>query len=184
MISHCRWLNGTESDIDWGYLSVSQIEHLPLVYEVSFPTTIQSCQCPFPGCPGTSWIWSGMRNYFSRLHCEDNILILEEHPSTFPYCERCKLQGPPWLLNNSHYNTKSCHLGQERQRRWETLQRCFKSNQVAIKVNLNPLEATTAFLYLGHTIVYNNSDWASLYSNLRGSHRRWGMVEEVMGKTA
>ena len=30
--------------------------------------------------------------------------------------------------------------------------------------------------------MYNNIDWEALYSNLRKSHRRWGMVAKVMGK--
>ena len=50
------------------------------------------------------------------------------------------------------------------------------------KVNLNPLEATTYFPYLGHKITYNNSDWVALYSNLRKDKRRWGVVATVLGK--
>ena len=53
---------------------------------------------------------------------------------------------------------------------------------MAIKVDLNPIEATTAFPYLGRTITYNNSDWEALYSNLRKSQRIWGIVEKVLGK--
>ena len=86
------------------------------------------------------------------------------------------------MLNNLHYNTKACWKGQEIRRWKETLKRCFESKQVAIKVNMNPLEATTDFPYLGHPITYNNSDWAALYSNLQKDQRRWGMVEKVPGK--
>ena len=53
---------------------------------------------------------------------------------------------------------------------------------MVIRVNLNPLEETTAFPYLGRTFKYNNSDWVALYINLRKDHRRWGMVEKVMGE--
>ena len=53
---------------------------------------------------------------------------------------------------------------------------------MAIRVNLNPLESTTAFLYLGSTITYNNSDWVALYSNLRKAQKRWFMVSNVLGK--
>ena len=63
------------------------------------------------------------------------------------------------------------------------MQRCFKENQVAIRVNLNPLKATTAFPCLGRTITYNNSDWVALCSNLCKSKRRWGVVEKVLSKT-
>ena len=52
-----------------------------------------------------------------------------------------------------------------------------------IKVNLNPLEATTELPYLGSTITYNNIDWAELYRNLHKSQRRWGMAAKAMGNT-
>ena len=58
-----------------------------------------------------------------------------------------------------------------------------KANQVAIKVNLKPLKATTVFWYLWRIILYNNSDWAALYSQLRKSQRRCGVVENVLAKT-
>ena len=48
---------------------------------------------------------------------------------------------------------------------------------------MNPLEAATAFPCLGRTITYNNNYWVAIYSNLRKSHRRWGMVEKFLGKT-
>ena len=44
------------------------------------------------------------------------------------------------------------------------------------------METTAAFLCLGHTVVYNNSDWASLYHNLKKSQRRWVMVTKVLTK--
>ena len=53
---------------------------------------------------------------------------------------------------------------------------------MAIKVNLNPLEASTVLPYLKSTIMYNNSEWAALYSNLQKYQRSWGMVEKVLGK--
>ena len=118
------------------------------MYEVILLTNMHSRQCPFPGCPVLSRSRSGLQNYFSRLHWGESILILEEHPTTFPHCERCKLQVPPCLLKNCHYNTEACRQGQELQRRQETLQQCFGENQVAIKVNLNPLEEKIAFPYL------------------------------------
>ena len=63
------------------------------------------------------------------------------------------------------------------------MHRCFEANQVAIKVDLNPIKATTAILYLWRTIAYNNSDWADLYINLQKYHSRWGVVEKVLAKT-
>ena len=71
---------------------------------------------------------------------------------------------------------------QELQRRQETLQLCFEKNQVVIKVNMNPLEVTASFLYLGLTIMYNNSDWVVFYRNMCKSQRRWGVVKKVLGE--
>ena len=48
---------------------------------------------------------------------------------------------------------------------------------------MNPIEATTAFPYLGRAVMYNNSEWEALYSNLRKFHRIWGMLAKVLGKT-
>ena len=54
---------------------------------------------------------------------------------------------------------------------------------MAIKVNINPLEAATALPYLGRKIMYNNSEWAALYRNMHKSQRRWWVVEKFIGKT-
>ena len=63
------------------------------------------------------------------------------------------------------------------------MKQCFEANQVEIRVNLNTLEATTVFPYLGRKVTFNNSDWAELYRKMRKSQRRWGMVEKVLGNT-
>ena len=48
MIAHIRLLHGIELEIYWYCLQVSHMEHLIHVFEVSSPTAIQPCQCPFP----------------------------------------------------------------------------------------------------------------------------------------
>ena len=53
---YCRRLHGTEKAIDWDRPQLIQTENLTLVYEVRLLTDMKSCQCPFPGCPGNSWI--------------------------------------------------------------------------------------------------------------------------------
>ena len=75
MTAHLRQLHGTETLIDWDWLTLIQTENLPLVYEARFLFTMQLCQFPFPGCNGTSWSMSGLKNHFSRLHWGDSILI-------------------------------------------------------------------------------------------------------------
>ena len=112
MTAHCRLLHGTEPSIDCDWLTVSQTEHLPLVYEFILLTNMQSCQCPFPRCNMTSQIRSVLQNNFIRIHWRESILIIEEHPTLFPHYEHCKRQVTPWLLKNWHYNKKACRLGQ------------------------------------------------------------------------
>ena len=43
MMDHCRKLHGAEPEIEWDQLLFSHPEHLPLVYEVRFPTKMQLC---------------------------------------------------------------------------------------------------------------------------------------------
>ena len=67
--------------------------------------------------------------------------------------------------------------------RWKTPQQYFETNQVVIRVNLDYLEAKTAFPYLGRTVTYNNSNWEEFYSNFIKSQRIQGISEKVLGKT-
>ena len=53
-------------------------------------------------------------------------------------------------------------------------------------INAEALPLLEAFSYLGSKIVYNNSNWAAVYQNVRKSRRRWGMIVRVlenMGET-
>ena len=36
------------------------------------------------------------------------------------------------------------------------------------------------FLYLGHIVAFNNSNWEALYQNLRKPYPRWGIVAELL----
>ena len=49
MTAHRRRLHGTETAIDWEGLPVSKMDHLPQVFEVSFPSVTTKCKCPLPG---------------------------------------------------------------------------------------------------------------------------------------
>ena len=40
-----------------------------------------------------------------------------------------------------------------------------------------------AFLYLGYTVSFNNSDWEALYQNLRKSLLWWDMVVKMLTRT-
>ena len=114
MTAHRRRLYDMEPAIDWDLLPVSYTEYLTLVYEASLPTTMKSCQCPLPGCPGTSHSRSDPRNHFRRIHCGDSILIIEEYLAPFLHCGRCGWLVPPWLLKNLQYNSEEFWMGKER----------------------------------------------------------------------
>ena len=62
------------------------------------------------------------------------------------------------------------------------LQHCFEASQVSTIVNAESLGLSAAFPYLGLTVTYNNSDWASLYHNLCNVCRQWGVVGKVTKK--
>ena len=44
MTAHRRRLHGTELTIYWDWLLVSQMDHLPQVFEASFPKVVTKCQ--------------------------------------------------------------------------------------------------------------------------------------------
>ena len=49
-----------------------------------------------------------------------------------------------------------------------------------IRVNLYPLEETTAFPYLRRMFMYNNIYWPALYSNLIKAQCIWVVVVKVL----
>ena len=53
---------------------------------------------------------------------------------------------------------------------------------MTILVNLDLLESTADFSYLGCTVTFYNSDWAELQGNLRKMLRRWGLMAKLMKK--
>ena len=52
-----------------------------------------------------------------------------------------------------------------------------------IIVKVEPLDPATDFTHLGLTVAYNNSNWASLYQNIRKARRWWGIVAKVATKS-
>ena len=83
--------------------------------------------------------------------------VLEEHPTPFTKYEGCGSQVPPWHLGNHHYDSKKLRLGEKRRIIGTTLQHCFRSSQVAITLNAEPLELVAALPYPSFTVIYNNS---------------------------
>ena len=52
-----------------------------------------------------------------------------------------------------------------------------------LHINADTLPPSEVLLYLGQTITYNNSDWETVYLNLRKARRRWGMIARVLKRT-
>ena len=89
MTDHCRCLDGIEMAIELERLLASQTEHLPQVFEVSFPRFTTKRQCPLPGCPGSYCSWRFLRNHLNLKHWQDSLVILDKDPSLFPHCKCC-----------------------------------------------------------------------------------------------
>ena len=107
-------------------------------------------------------------------------MITEEHPKPLPRCKICGIQVPYGRLNNCHYTLEKCKQGEERRLRRETLQRFFEKIRVSFHIKVDTLPLLEAFPYLERTILYNNSDWAEVYLNLRRAWRRWSIIERVL----
>ena len=76
MTAHRRRMHGTELEIDWSQLPVSQTEHQPQVYNLRFLQSTKRCPCPFPGFPGFYHMWNGLRLKFISQHRGGRLKIL------------------------------------------------------------------------------------------------------------
>ena len=68
MSAHRRKINETEPVIYWNQLPVSNTEHLPEVYDVSFPKGKTQWPCLFPGCPRSSQTLNSLLNHLNQKH--------------------------------------------------------------------------------------------------------------------
>ena len=125
-MAHLWHMNGTEIEVDWNWLPVSNMEHIPQVFDTSFPKGTSQLPYPFPGCPGSSRTWNGLRNHFRLQYWGDRLWILEENPNPLTKYESCGSQVPPWRLSNQHYESDKWRIWEERQRWRDTLQILLK----------------------------------------------------------
>ena len=93
MAEHKIGMHGTDPEIDWNRMRISQMEHLSQVYYTSLPKVTTQCPCLFTLCLGSYWTWNGLRNHFNRKHQEDRIKILEDPPPPLPKCDRFVIQS-------------------------------------------------------------------------------------------
>ena len=110
---HRRRMHGTEPDIYWKWLPVSQTEHISQIFDVILPKGTSHFPCTFPGCPGSSCTCNGLRNHFNLHNWGGSIRILDQHPTLFHKCDRCGSQVPPWRLRKWHFYFDKFRLVQE-----------------------------------------------------------------------
>jgi hypothetical protein len=132
------------------------------------------------GCPHSARSRAGLWYHFFHRHWNDRIHILEEHPVIYPQCDRCGLHIAHSQLINRHYNSKVCQEGRERKERRAAERAAFDACAVTFQLNDELLEKVETFRYLGRLLASNNSDWPTLYYNLKKAQKRWGMVARVL----
>ena len=145
MMKHWRLIHRTETMTDWNQLPLGLTEQLLHVFHVRFTKCTSQCQCPLSGCLGSSCNCNNLWNHFNWKHWGYILRILEEHPSPFPKCERCGSQVSPWRLNNRHYDSDKCRIGEHQQSQQDTLQNCFEASRVFISVKTYLMEPLAAF---------------------------------------
>jgi hypothetical protein len=85
-------------------------------------------------------------------------------------------------LNNRHYNSTVCKQGAARAQQRQAELKALEADTTTFSINNTPIEKVRTFLYLGRIIAYNNSDWATLYCNLKKAQKRWAMVVRILDK--
>ena len=153
--------------MNWAELNVLPADQPGQLYVANLPAHEEEYECPVLDCPGHYRNYAALRGHFCRHHWNDSIHIVEEGPTPFPHCERCHKQLPPQWHNNRHYQSLDCHRGIDRRRQREALQRAFEASQVSFSIDGTALASVNNMLYLGRQVTYNNSDWATLYQNLK-----------------
>ena len=80
MMVHRLWMHGKEPGIDWNPLLFSQMEHIPQVFDVSFPTGTSQCKFPFTSCLRSLRTCNGVWNHLNRQHWRGKSPDLGEAP--------------------------------------------------------------------------------------------------------
>ena len=182
MSAHCSCMHGAETEIYWNLLLVSQTEHCLQVYNVRFLRSTKRCPWPFPGWPGSSHTWNGLRLHFDIQHWGDRIRIPKKHMNLLLRCVFCRSQVPAGRLNTQHYASENCSQGEERRHRQKNLQRCFEASRLLFQINAEALPPSEDFLYFGRKITQNKKDWTTVYQNLRKAKRWWVMCGDFSHK--
>ena len=181
LTNHMRRAHGREPPPDFSQLTDEQLgQQLPQTYQVSFPRILTECLCPHPNCLGRSRTWKAMREHFKARHPGHIVHIVEESPAPFPKCYRCDLQSPPTNLNERHYRSAACQLGRQRKQQRAAMVSAKRAAAVSFTVGQQDLDQADDFCYLGRILLSNNSDWATLYKNIKKARQQWGKLVRVL----
>jgi Reverse transcriptase (RNA-dependent DNA polymerase) len=175
---HRRRQHGREPPPTWNHDNIAATAGQ--LYTISLPNHTPACPCPVDGCPHSARTRAGLRTHFNHRHWNDLIHILEEHPAIYPQCPQCGLHVPHTQLNNRHYNTELCRKGMRRRANRAAERAAFEACGVTFTLNNELLEKVDTFRYLGRLLSYTNSDWPTIYHNLKKAQQWWGMVARVL----
>jgi Reverse transcriptase (RNA-dependent DNA polymerase) len=175
---HMLQQHGTVPESDAG--RPDEIGRLPDSYRVSFPKYCPKVDCPVLGCAGAATTWSNLRRHFAFRHPQDSLCILEEGHAPLPKCERCGMHVSYFALNNQHYGTKSCQAGAARMRQRYASADSRRASEEVFTINGEVLEQVSVFKYLGRLLSSNDSDWPTVYYNLKKAQMRWRRVSRVL----
>ena len=176
---HLRRAHGLEVT-SWLTNEEIAVQHNPQQYNVSFPKTLSSCNCPVPECKGRARTRAGLRLHFMYRHPNDKIRILEEGSAPLPQCPHCGLHVTHLAMNRGHTNTYVCMKGRELLRRRAIAASFRRAKEVVITATGVPLERVTEFKYLGRTLSANNSNWPALYKNLIKARKKWALISRPL----
>ena len=175
---HRRRQHGLEPPPTWNMANMNPPPSQ--LYTVKFPNNLVACPCPVQDCPFSTKTRAGLRYHFFHRHWHDKIHIVDEHPVIFPKCPKCDLHVPHLQFNNRHFNSDTCRNGATRKARRTAERRAYQANTITFQLNEVDLEKVAIFRYLGRLIASNNSDWPSIYHNLKKAQARWRMVSRVL----
>jgi hypothetical protein len=180
LLTHLRQQHGMEPDPSWNINNVVAAQLPPQLYTVSFPAHSPSVECPVGSCHATLTTRTGLRTHFQRRHWNDSVHIQEESLAPWPKCHKCGLQTA--VLNNRHYNSVTCQQGTARAVQRAAELRAFEAEATSFQLNNTTLDKVRTYLYLGRILAYNNSDWPTVYRNLKKAHARWAQIVRVLDK--
>ena len=108
------------------------------------------------------------------------ITIPQDHTDPYPKCDRCDLHISPRTNLAQHQHTASCRHGAAKKRRRAAKLALARSQQVVISVDGVPLRKVRNFKYQGCVLSETNSDWPTVYRNLKRARQKWAVISRAL----